>query len=662
MAKTYYKYQKRDDAIDWSKIGSDISKTLTDEATRRETEKASIDEASREFQKTLNQGVESDNNTIQDFALNAASEAEKARLMQDRLLKNGLISTKQYTKQRQKVSQGIDDSFEILTNISKINKAKMERMQSGASAGQEQWMAANNEAIMNLQTHGVYINPETGEYNMAKKTEDGGISSDPNTFSSMNILRKTVSNTVDKYNVMGRTDDIAKSLNIDYKVVRYKDGVAVLNDPTLRKGFNAAKKNIIDAELVVPTQVGSVLTDYVGTAPNGELYGFTQNPKEQNENTILLKLNSAGTGYEPDFDNKIGKKQKEQARKALEGALDVKMKRNLTAYDPREDGKLTETEERNNQFISDLVNMSTGNASQFESLAKSYQATLNRELRKNRAGKITKISRDKDKFIINLTDRGRDSEIPILRKNKDGTYKSIEQVTRDLNTELGLVNATQWNKISGKFIDQNPNAFSGVLTEGSIGTESGEVTTAYEKIPMFDLDRPINPLEPKLGTIQTVFEEELNIQDDGEVKDFDDVPNAVRNLFVKGLKGVSIEGEPLEISVVGKKEDTWGEEGKFRISVNGQEFPFHFDIDESDEDELGVKSIAEKAALEIQRFINTANKYDGDIPESELINFGKAKVETKTTPKQRGSGNRRRRKSGSNETEVEVDAFGNPKK
>ena len=417
MAKTYYKYQKRDDAIDWSKIGSDISKTLTDEATRRETEKASIDEASREFQKTLNQGVESDNNTIQDFALNAASEAEKARLMQDRLLKNGLISTKQYTKQRQKVSQGIDDSFEILTNIAKISKAKMERMQSGVSAGQEQWMAANNEAIMNLQTHGVYINPETGEYNMAEKDGEGGISSDPNTFSSMNILKKTVSNTVDKYDVMGKTDDIAKSLNVDYKVVSYKNGVAVLNDPTLRRGFNAAKKNIIDSELVVPTQVGSVLTDYVGTAPNGELYGFTQDAKEQNENTILLKLNSAGTGYEPDFDNKFGKQQKEQARKALEGALDVKMKRNLTAYDPRKDNKLNETEERNNQFISDLVNMSTGNASQFESLAKDYQSRLNQQLQKNDAGKVTKLSRDEDKFIINLTNKGRDSEIVIDRKN-----------------------------------------------------------------------------------------------------------------------------------------------------------------------------------------------------------------------------------------------------
>lgn len=622
MAKTYYKYQKRDDAIDWSKIGSDISKTLTDEATRRETEKASIDEASREFQKTLNQGVESDNNTIQDFALNAASEAEKARLMQDRLLKNGLITTKQYTKQRQKVSQGIDDSFEILTNISKINKAKMERMQAGTSAGQEQWMAANNEAIMNLQTHGVYINPETGEYNMAKKDGKGGISSDPNTFSSMNILRKTVSNTVDKYDVMGRTDDIAKSLNIDYKVVRYKDGVAVLNDPTLRKGFNAAKKNIIDSELVVPTQVGSVLTDYVGTAPNGELYGFTQDPKEQNENTILLKLNSAGTGYEPDFDNKFGKQQKEQARKALEGALDVKMKRNLTAYDPREDGKLTETEERRNQFVSDLVNMSTGNASQFESLAKDYQSRLNQQLQKNDAGKVTKLSRDKDKFIINLTNKGRDSQIVIDRKNSDDTYKSIEQVTRDLNRELGLVDATQWNRISGKFLEQNPDAFSEVITEGSTGTESGEATTAFETARRFDLNRPI---DDKGGTIKTVFNEEIGLKESGEVKEFKNIPPAVVNLFNRGLKNITIAGEPAVVKIVGEpNEDLIGEEGTFVVSVSGQEFPFDFDTDESD-GEMGAGRLAQAIELEINRLINTANKYGGDVPK-ELIK--KPKVET----------------------------------
>ena len=648
MAKTYYKYQKRDDAIDWSKIGSDISKTLTDEATRRETEKASIDEASREFQKTLNQGVESDNNTIQDFALNAASEAEKARLMQDRLLKNGLISTKQYTKQRQKVSQGIDDSYEILNNIAKISKAKMERMQSGASAGQEQWMAANNEAIMNLQTHGVYINPETGEYNMAKKDGEGGISSDPNTFSSMNILKKTVSNTVDKYNVMGRTDDIAKSLNIDYKVVRYKDGVAVLNDPTLRKGFNATKKKIIESELVVPTQVGSILTDYVPAAPNGEVYGFTQNPDEQNENTILLKLNSAGTGYEPDFDNKFGKQQKEQARKALEGALDVKMKRNLTAYDPREDDKLTETEERNNQFISDLVNMSTSNASQFESLAKDYQSRLNQQLQKNDAGKVTKLSRNQDKFIINLTNKGRDSQIVIDRKNTDDTYKSIEQVTRDLNRELGLVDATQWNRISGKFIDQNPDAFSGVVTEGSTGTEKGEATTAFETVRRFSLNRG-DAAGGKGATIKTVFNEEIGLKESGEVGEFKDIPPAVVNLFNKGLKNITIAGEPVEVKVVGEPdEDLIGEEGTFVVSVNGQEFPFDFDTDETD-GEMGAGRLAQAIELEINRLINTANKYGGDVPK-ELIK--KPKVETETTPKQRGSGNRRGRKRGSNETEV----------
>ena len=348
---------------------------------------------------------------------------------------------------------------------------------------------------------------------------------------------------------------------------------AVLNDPTLRKGFDAAKKNIIDSELVVPTQVGSVLTDYVGTAPNGELYGFTQNAEEQNENTILLKLNSAGTGYEPDFDNKFGKQQKEQARKALEGALDVKMKRNLTAYDPRKDDKLTETEERRNQFVSDLVNMSTGNASQFESLAKDYQSRLNQQLQKNDAGKVTKISRDESKFIINLTNKGRDSEIVVDRKNPDNTYKSIEQVTRDLNRELGLVDATQWNRISGKFLEQNPDAFSGVVTEGSIGTETVEVSSPFATVRSFDLNR---------GTIKTDFNEEIGLKESGEVKEFKNIPPAVVNLFNKGLKNITIEGEPAEVKVVGKPNEDWiGEEGKFVVSVNGQEFPFHFDTDEA---------------------------------------------------------------------------------
>ena len=124
------------------------------------------------------------------------------------------------------------------------------------------------------------------------------------------------------------------------------------------------------------------------------------------------------------------------------------------------------------------------------------------------------------------------------------------------------------------------------------------------------------------------------MKESGEVGEFKDIPPAVVNLFNKGLKNITIAGEPVEVKVVGEPdEDLIGEEGTFVVSVNGQEFPFDFDTDEGDDGkEMGAARLAQAIELEINRLINTANKYGGDVPK-ELIK--KPKVETETTTQKR---------------------------
>ena len=54
---TYYGYVEREagDQIDWSVIGSDITKMLQEEVVRREELKSEIDKSTRAYAKTLSE-------------------------------------------------------------------------------------------------------------------------------------------------------------------------------------------------------------------------------------------------------------------------------------------------------------------------------------------------------------------------------------------------------------------------------------------------------------------------------------------------------------------------------------------------------------------------------------------------------------------------------
>ena len=103
MAKTYLGYVKRDagDQINWQEVGANINKTLQAEVLRREELKAKIDKASDEFGEVLSNASQSEHQSLQQFSLGFADNASQARLVQDRLLKNGSLKMRDYVKMRQ---------------------------------------------------------------------------------------------------------------------------------------------------------------------------------------------------------------------------------------------------------------------------------------------------------------------------------------------------------------------------------------------------------------------------------------------------------------------------------------------------------------------------------------------------------------------------------
>lgn len=289
MAKTYVGYVKREVAneIDWASIGSGISDMLLEEKNAREAKKKAIDDASREFAKVLTDAEGSEHTGINQFFLDGANSIQEVRLMQDRLLRSGQLRLKDYNIQRQNAIDGTNELLALVKGYDTKYKEKMERLQAGVSAAQEQYQMEQIEGFSNFQNHRLYVNPTNGQFSIGKTVPGKGgineLSKDPNDFSTMQALRNRLNIKIDRYdwdkNLQQGVDNLAKIV-----LAKNVGGVKTAEDARQSKEYKNAKNNWIDSMMTSSVNVGSMLTDWIGG------YTFTQDAFEagQDDSKILL--------------------------------------------------------------------------------------------------------------------------------------------------------------------------------------------------------------------------------------------------------------------------------------------------------------------------------------------------------------------------------------
>ena len=125
---TAYKYveRKAEDNINWAEVGKNFSNMLQEEVRVREEKKASIDEATREFNEILNNVPQGENRELNEFALGYADKVQQQMLMQEQLLKSGQLNPKQYTIMRQNLTDGTDIGFNLMQDYNDEYSKKME--------------------------------------------------------------------------------------------------------------------------------------------------------------------------------------------------------------------------------------------------------------------------------------------------------------------------------------------------------------------------------------------------------------------------------------------------------------------------------------------------------------------------------------------------------
>ena len=222
---TYYKYAERsaDSTINWAKVGQGMTDMLQEEARIREEKKAAIDEASREYAKTLQDLPSGDFQTANEFAIKFGGKAQEQLLIQDRLLKAGILKPNDYAVLRQNLNDGTTQMFDLAREYEAEYQEKMERINNVDPAKRSQQLEsalmAQIEGLSNLSNVDAVINPNTGVVSLGKyvtKTIDGKevrvLSDSPNDVATVGELRNRIKAKYDYFDVAKATTQAADGL------------------------------------------------------------------------------------------------------------------------------------------------------------------------------------------------------------------------------------------------------------------------------------------------------------------------------------------------------------------------------------------------------------------------------------------------------------------
>lgn len=306
---TYYGYAERDASsqVNWAEIGKNMTDMLQEQNRIREEKKAAIDEASRKFGETLANAPTGQNDGLNGFALTHANEASKFRLMQDRLLKSGMLDIKAYTIGRQNLVDGTTKAFDMAKNLQTIYADKREKYDKGELSAADVQLMGMIEGFGKLDDTRTYINPTNGTVSIAKmvKNPDGSISmtENPNGYMSINEMQVFMQKDIGKYKMDEALEQQVKitggEINAYIKDpgVQRTGSITSISDPTTKANFNKYLNDMVSAQLTNPFNSMSTLMDYVGVNPKtGKAWDISFDPKDKT-NPDVIYCEKDGQGW-----------------------------------------------------------------------------------------------------------------------------------------------------------------------------------------------------------------------------------------------------------------------------------------------------------------------------------------------------------------------------
>ncbi len=291
--------------VDWSKITGDIVQQIQTVDEERQKQRGEIQTKTDDLLTDLRDYQAGGNNTFNGYVLDGSTQVKDYMLMQNKLLKQGKLDPNSYTRSQQLLQ---DDWNSFQTAADTFNAdyaAAIEAVNAGDSSKLALLSFDGMQKATDIQNSRLVINTDGRLYS---QTEDGTLVG----FTNMNARQKDLPKN---YNITEGAKGFAATLGQYQKAYPSM----TIQDIASQPDFVKARDTFIDGVLNQGTgrDFLSILTQ------NG--FDLTQNPKEVNENTILVKHDGNGM-LQPDSEslNKHSDRAKEIMRKAISVQLDYK--------------------------------------------------------------------------------------------------------------------------------------------------------------------------------------------------------------------------------------------------------------------------------------------------------------------------------------------------
>ena len=320
--------------INWQDVGKQMSDNIQSEVKDRQKRKDDIDKQLADYNKELLNQPQGTNAEVNRFMGDFTSDAGDAMRNAERLLKSGQMSERDFYKFRANANQGTGLMFEAGKKFNEGYDESMRRFGAGESQAKENWMRQQTEGFLNFAKNGAYINPLTGEVNVARRYKDQNgdwqISTTPGDFANASELVQQATRQYNSFDLDGAVTNAVKGLGAtliqesdgrttkEFFLASQKGELGVAEQALLAK----AKKDMVASFTVNPDNVSSILTGNIGMAPNGTSYDFTYDEEEAKKNPHLILVNPDGTN---NFDTPNGKKQLEAAQKYAEARFEASL-------------------------------------------------------------------------------------------------------------------------------------------------------------------------------------------------------------------------------------------------------------------------------------------------------------------------------------------------
>lgn len=261
---TYYNYVRRgtEAQVDWGKIGTGISDEILRISQNRQQQRQELDKINTDLIKSASEIAIPEQEYVRNLVLNGTNEMKNLALMNNNLLKKGLITPAQYRMTMENMKSNVANLDKSVKEFGPAYQKSMERLNNGEMPWLEQQQKENLFKYGNLQDKTLYVAPDGNMY-ITQLDDNGNPVADKNKMMNVGVMATGLGYEMKKFDTLGELSKGVNSIGQVVDIVR-RGGVLATESAMNNPQYKDARDKYISAMMSNPINLVSIMGDYIG--------------------------------------------------------------------------------------------------------------------------------------------------------------------------------------------------------------------------------------------------------------------------------------------------------------------------------------------------------------------------------------------------------------